>query len=363
MAIKNAYKRKDGRWEVRFYIRTEPDGKRKYRSVYGNTKEAAEAKAALFYFPDIDTSVTEMTVRELALEYMERKMARLKESTAANYLMKLEKHIIPTLGDIRCSEVKAGDIYAFIERKRRNKLSERYIYDILVLLKSVFRYANITYGVKNIMSSVIMPKRTKPDVTILSDSEQARLKAYILGKSDLAALGISISLYTGLRIGEICALQWKDIDLEKRILTVSKTIQRVQTRIGKARTKIIIAAPKSASSIREIPIPECLVEQLKRFEGGPDSYLLSGTSKPVEPRTLQYRFARILNNANLPSVHFHSLRHAFATNCVNLGFDVKTLSEILGHSSVEITLNRYVHSSIDRKKAFMDKLTWDKVSA
>ena len=208
-----------------------------------------------------------------------------------------------------------------------------------------------------------MPRHTKPDVAVLSKNEQMKLIQYLARVPSLTSLAILLSLCTGLRIGELCALQWKDIDLEKRILTVNKTIQRVQVNESTARTKLVITSPKSASSIREIPIPECLIEQLKQFEDNADSYILSGTLKPVEPRTLQYRFAKILDNANLPSVHFHSLRHAFATNCVAAGFDVKTLSEILGHSSVELTLNRYVHSSMDRKKSFMDKLTWDKASA
>ncbi|MBP3856662.1 MAG: site-specific integrase, partial [Ruminiclostridium sp.] len=170
--------------------------------------------------------------------------------------------------------------------------------------------------------------------------------------------GIAVCLYTGIRIGELCAMQWKDIDLEKRTLTVKKTIQRIQTPDNTKRTKLVITEPKSQSSIRIIPIPECLAEKLGSYVGNEDDYILSGTSKPVEPRTMQNRFARILKNANLPSLHFHSLRHAFATKCIALGFDVKTLSEILGHSSIELTLNRYVHSSMDRKKACMDKLTW-----
>lgn len=161
-------------------------------------------------------------------------------------------------------------------------------------------------------------------------------------------------MYMGLRIGELCALKWEDVDLEKREITVSKTIQRIQVRNGKRRTKLVITEPKSANSMRIIPIPECLAELLKQFKNNADCFVLSDNKKPVEPRTMQYRFAKILRNADLPSVHFHSLRHLFATNCIALGFDVKTLSEILGHSSIEVTLSRYVHSSMDRKRACMD---------
>ena len=359
MSNKSAYKRKDGRWEVRIYTGMNPSGKRSYQSIYGKTKLEAEAKAEILVSDISPYQITDLTVRELAIECIIRKEPLLKSSTVANYRMKLKKHIFPVLGDNPISDVNTADIYAFMEKMRATGLSERYIYDILVLLKSIYRYAEITYNVKNVMNGIVMPKRTKPDVIILSDKQQEQLKAYISRKLDLTGLAILLSLYTGLRIGELCALLWEDIDLEKRILTVNKTIQRIQTTNGKSKTKLIITAPKSCSSIREIPIPEWLVTILANFKAENEAFVLSGTSKPVEPRCLQYRFARILNNVNLPSVHFHSLRHAFATNCIAKGFDVKTLSEILGHSSVEITLNRYVHSSMDRKKAFMDMLTWD----
>ena len=161
---------------------------------------------------------------------------------------------------------------------------------------------------------------------------------------------------SGIRIGELCALQWKDIDLEKRILTVRKTIQRIQCRDNFKKTKLIITEPKSESSKRHIPIPEFMIEFLKKFQDKTEQYILSDNYKPIEPRTMQYRFAKILKNVNLPSVHFHALRHMFASNCIKLGFDVKALSEILGHSSVEITLNRYVHSSFEQKIEYMNRL-------
>lgn len=358
MANTNAYLRKDGRWEVRIYTGTDAEGKRRYHSFYGRSKEEAEKKALYYYSEKNDTSpLTKMTVKELVYEYIQRKLPRLKESTAANYKMKAEKHIIAFLGDIRCSDITVNDIYRFMESKRWDKLSERYIYDIVVLLKSFFRYANITYGIKNIMNGIVMPNHSKMEVTVLDSIQQKRLKTHLNANPRLTSLGVLLSLYTGLRIGELCALLWKDIDLEKRILTVNKTIQRIQTADEKTRTKLVITAPKSKSSVREIPLPEFLVAILKQYKGTPESFMLSGNTRPVEPRTLQYRFAKILNNADLPSVHFHSLRHAFATNCIAMGVDVKTLSELLGHSSVELTLNRYVHSSMDRKRAFMDMLS------
>ena len=358
MYNRSAYRRKDGRWEVRVYIYEKGSQKRKYRSFYGKTKESAELKAKMFEKPDEEYAVTEMTVTQLAEDYISVKMPLLKTSTVSNDRMKLETHIIPALGSKGCCNIKPRDVYALMNTMREKGLSERYISDVIVLLKSLFRYAESAHSIKNNISGVIMPKRIKPEIKILSENELMQLKTYIDRNPSLTSLGISISLYTGIRIGELCALQWKDIDLEKRTLTVRKTIQRIQTSGCGKRTKLVITEPKSQSSIRTIPVPECLMDKLTSFAGGAEEYVISGTIRPVEPRTMQNRFARILNNVNLPSVHYHSLRHAMASKCIALGFDVKTLSEILGHSSVEITLNRYVHSSMNRKKEFMDKLTW-----
>ena len=151
-------------------------------------------------------------------------------------------------------------------------------------------------------------------------------------------------------------MQWKDVDLEKRILTVRKTMQRIQFPTEISKTKLIITDPKSESSRRRIPIPDCMVGFLHKFKEESGNYVLTGSKKPIEPRTMQYRFASILKNAKLPSVHFHALRHIFASSCIRLGFDVKALSELLGHSSVEITLNRYVHSSFEQKKEYMKRI-------
>ncbi|MDE7122651.1 MAG: site-specific integrase [Oscillospiraceae bacterium] len=353
------YLRKDGRWEARLSLGTDEHGKRRTRSFYGKSREEAEYKLLVSQQNLADEyAVTEMTVKELAIEFLHTSTVRLKESTAANYRMKAEKHIIPAFGDIQCCMLKSKMIYQFVEQKLKSGLSARYIADILVLMKSMFRYASREYHIRNVMDGIILPKCQKSETAIFSVEQQEILKSYITANQNLTTLGTALSLYTGVRIGELCALQWADIDLKKRILTVRKTIQRIQCPSGKRRTKLVITAPKSHSSCREIPIPECLCAMLAQFQADQNIYLLSGKAKPVEPRTMQYRFSKVLNNANLPSIHYHALRHAFATNCVTLGFDVKTLSEILGHSSIELTLNRYVHSSMERKQSCMNLLSW-----
>ena len=340
----NIYKRKDGRFEGRSYLGKTPDGRRRYKSFYGKTTEEILEKykrtkdsfnREVYY----DNTVTEMTVNLLFDEWLGAVSHKIKLSTMANYRMKITKHILPAFGQQMCIDLNKKDIYSFIDNKLGDGLSVRYISDILTLLKSVLRYANREYGIKNVFDGIIMPKRQRSIVRVLTVTEQTALKNHIKKKQSLTDLGIAISLYTGLRIGELCALQWQDIDLEKRTLTVSKTIQRIQTPNSKHRTKLIISAPKSERSRREIPIPNCLITMLKIHKADAHNYILSGKSTPMEPRTMQYRFSRKLEKLGLPKVHFHSLRHAFASRAIELGFDVKTLSELLGHSSVELTLN------------------------
>ncbi|MCR5718615.1 MAG: site-specific integrase, partial [Oscillospiraceae bacterium] len=310
----HVYLRKDGRWEGRIPLGTGERGRRKYRSVYGKTREETEYKLNIAQMSVADEyAVTEMTVSELAAEWLHHAQLRLKESTVANYRMKTEKHILPAFGAALCCQLSSKNIYAFIEQKLKSGLSPRYVSDIIVLMKSMFRYASREYHIRNIMDGIILPKRQKTEPVLLDAEQQKRLKSYISANQNETTLGVALSLYIGIRIGELCALQWADIDIAKRTLTVRKTIQRVQIPNGEKRTKLVITAPKSSSSVREIPIPECLCEMLRKFTGHQDFYVLSGNNKPDEPRTMQYRFAPLLDNADLPCVHFQSLRHAFAS--------------------------------------------------
>ena len=203
--------------------------------------------------------------------------------------------------------------------------------------------------------------RTLRQKRLLNSSEQNILTEQLMSDINPSNAGILISAATGMRIGELCALKWSDFDFEKSTVTVSRTMQRIKNQDGSG-TKIIVTFPKSRTSLREIPIPEFLKNTLAEIKTNDDNFVITGTSKFVEPRTMQYRFRNILKRFNLPQVNFHSLRHMFATKCVALGIDVKTLSEILGHSSVKITLDRYVHSSMERKQSCM-KLFSDNVLA
>ena len=342
------YLRKDGRYEGRC---KDAKGDRTIY-FYGKSYNDVSEKMCRFWEEQIYCQ-SDLTVKMLFNEWIEAIKFRVKQSTLANYLGKAETHILPAFGDIRAEDLDSPCVQHFIADKLSSGLSSNYVADIVILLKSVMKFAVNRYNIRNRITDIIMPKKKRAEVLLLSKPQQNRLQKYLIANQNLTSLGVALSLFTGLRIGELCALKWSDIDLSNRTISVSKTIQRIKMQGG---TQLIITEPKSISSVREIPIPDCILSLLKKFCSKGESYILSGTEKPVEPRTMQYRFQALLKKAKLPSIHFHALRHMFATNCVELGFDVKSLSEILGHSGVEITLNRYVHSSLERKKAFMKKL-------
>ncbi len=352
----NLYLRKDGRYESRIPNGKKSNGKRSFIYVLARTKEKCIKRVQEIRRKMASNKSCKLTVNELYEEWFRSIQHRVKESTAANYSMKANKHILPFFGKNPVSSVTADNIYSFISEKQKEGLSSRYIADIIILIKTIFKYAVKIYQIFNPLDGIMLPKKKSSEVQLLDETEQNKLQQYISSHQNRSTLGTALSMTTGVRIGELCSLQWKDIDLEKRILTVRKTMQRIQCPTATSKTKLIITEPKNDSSRRQIPIPDCMMGFLLKFKGKADDYVLTGTDNPIEPRAMQYRFRTILKNAKLPSVHFHALRHIFATNCIKLGFDVKTLSEILGHSSVEITLNRYVHSSFEQKREYMKRV-------
>ena len=350
----NIYKRKDGRWEGRYKNGLKSDGKTKYSSVYGRTY--SEVRSAL---TEKKQSISTVKIccnnkfGEVARLWLNCIKNTVKESTYSNYIMKIEKHILPDIGGIDYEKLTADVLNAFVSCKLSAGFSSKYVSDISVLIKSVCKFAHASYGYDNKAEFMVLPKKEKrSDKKLLTDREQDSLNTWLAKNITSSNAGIAFSAATGIRIGELCALKWSDIDFEKSTITVSKTMQKIKNHKGRG-TKIVITSPKSHTSLREIPIPEFLKDTLLKLKRGNDCFFLTGTRFFVEPRTMQYRFKSILKKLDLPQVNFHSLRHMFATKCVSLGIDVKTLSEILGHSSVRITLDRYVHSSMARKQSCM----------
>ena len=350
----NIYKRKDGRWEGRYKNGYTSDGKTKYSSVYGKSysavKELLEEKIVEVRC-NYSTQCS-FTFGEIVNNWLSDVQNKVKLSTLSNYTMKLNKHILPYFAGLKYDKLTADKVNEFILKKSDEKLSGKYISDIVVVIKSIANFARKRYGLLNKIESVTTPRtRRDTEQRLLTADERIALKRSIVDDPTVANIGILLCASTGIRIGELCALKWENIDLEKSILTVKHTVQRISNN-GKG-TRLVISSPKSTSSMREIPLPDFIVPILKSIKADSSAYLLSGNSKIIEPRTMQYRFKNLLKKLNIPYVNFHSLRHSFATSCIELGIDVKTLSEILGHSSVQVTLNRYVHSSIERKKMCM----------
>ncbi len=238
-------------------------------------------------------------------------------------------------------------------------LSSKTVQDILNVLKSLLKYIERRYNVDYKLDLISMPKRKQNKVQILKKEERDILEKYCLESGNLKNIGIAVCLNTGMRLGEICALKWEDIELEEGLISVNKTIQRVY--LEKGNTKVQIDEPKTKDSIRKIPISNKLINVLKKLKEtnhySDDEYLITGTNKYMEPRSYQRIFKRCLKECNIMHDYkFHVLRHTFATNCVAIGMDIKSLSEILGHSNVSITLNLYVHSSYETQKKYLDKL-------
>ena len=279
---------------------------------------------------------------------------RVKESTLANYQNKFEKHILPEFGDIPCADLTAGRINAFINKKLADGLSASYVRDIFTVFKTMLKYAQEEYGFRLSLKNVVLPKAERKQVEKISDTEQKKLVSYLKANMSLTAFGILLSLFMGLRIGELCGLKWEDVDFQHKVLRIRRTVQRIASANGNRKTKIVISAPKSATSFREIAIPDMLMKYFEMFRDEADYFILSGTDKPVEPRTMQYRYKKILQSAEVESHNYHKLRHTFATNSAEKGFNVKALSAVLGHSSVTLTLNRYIHPDRTYERRLMN---------
>lgn len=366
----NIRKRKDGRWEGR-YIKgyDSVKGKVKYVSVYAKSYKDVKLKLnEAKYKTSIEAKYAGAKTKlygELLNDWLSAESKNLKPSSLIKYQNLIEKHIIPKLGHRKLSELNSDVFNLFLEDQSSygnirtgGELSASTIQTIIYILKATIRYAVSNDMINHISFRWTKNKKPASPIQILERQEEETLDSFLSKHITRRNLGIMLSLYCGLRIGEVCALQWADIDLYNAILYVRHTAQRLPTPDGNNKTAIYIGSPKSKSSIRSIPVPAFLMPIIAELGKNDlcDAYILTGsTEEPMEPRTLQYIFQRILEKNKIKKKKYHILRHTFATNCIALGFDVKSLSEILGHSNVGITLNKYVHPSAQHKKIQMDR--------
>lgn len=231
--------------------------------------------------------------------------------------------------------------------------------DILSVIKLIVKFARKFDVICCCDFESVSIKSNKIAVKGLTSVQSRKIKDFLTNNIDYVNIGILISFYTGVRIGELCALKFNDISFETNTMLIDKTMQRIQNFKGeKNKTDIMISSPKSECSIREIPVPQFILDIITKNDlYRRDAYLLTGdVMRFIEPRTLENKFHKIAAICNVDNVTFHMIRHTFASDCIEAGVDAKSLSEILGHSSVNITLNRYVHSSMQTKKMNMEKL-------
>ena len=298
----------------------------------------------------------------------------IKESTYANYSNNIFNHIIPKLGNYYLNELNHKVIQDFLLELSKNGrkdntggLAEKTIKDITIIIKGSIKKGINEDKIKHIELTFNYPKDNKENkLYVLTKREQNKITNYVLENINSRNIGLLISLYSGIRIGELCALKWEDVDFKKNSLTINKTIQRVYIKDkDKNISKVIITTPKTKNANREIPINKDFLEILKKIKSDKKNYILTGNEKYIEPRTYRKYFNKILDELKIKHFNFHSLRHTFATNCISLGVDYKTVSELLGHANVNITLNLYVHPRYSQKKKCIDlicKVFQEKVS-
>lgn len=303
--------------------------------------------------------IAETKFSKIVALWKEDKKQYVKRSTFAAYTLLIENHILPSFGEMAL--VEEQDVQTFVFRKLNEGLSHKTIKDILIVLKMILRF-----GAKNQMTEyrqidIKFPtERDKHSIDILNRSHQKQIMEYIRLHFTFKNLGIYICLSAGMRIGEICALTWDDLDVENGIIHVRKTIQRIYV-IEEHRkyTEVILDTPKTKNSIREIPMTKNLLKMIrpiKKIVNG-NFYVLTNEPKPTEPRTYRNYYKQFMQSLGLPLIKFHGLRHSFATRCIESKCDYKTVSVLLGHSNISTTLNLYVHPNLEQKKRCMEQMS------
>ena len=360
----NIFKRRDGRWEARYIRGYELSGKIKYGFCYGRTyKEAKEkvtqCKAALMNNTPLPVTNNRHRFAFFCEEWLQLEKGKVRESTYVKYDTILAKHILPKLGGCFPLGISTQLVEQFKRELLQAGLSAKTVRDILMVLHTILKHTASQYPGLFPSVEIVYPREQKKEVRVLSFEEQRRFATYLQTDMDECKFGILLALLTGLRIGELCALRWENVSLENRTLHVGATMQRIRDYEGAegGKTKIMIGSPKSDTSIRTIPLIDSAARLCGQFDPHrPAAFLLTGTEQFMEPRQVQKRLTKYTKACGLEGVHFHTIRHTFATRCVEAGFELKSLSEILGHANTSITLDRYVHSSLDMKRANMDKL-------
>lgn len=350
----NIRKRIDGRWEGRYKCSaTLPGTKACYKSVYGKSYSEVKQKLLLIRQEkqyDIADCAIERTFSQCMYLWLNDITQRYKYSTRVKYQYICECHLIHFECQKFISEITYDTCERYLMTEQMldgQKLSLSTMKTICHVLNQILKYGKSNIRLTLPEKITRSYKYESKEIAIFSLEEQKKLIDFLYKQTDRYKLGILFCLFAGLRLGEICALKTEDIDLLNKCIRVTQTVQRIKSNDGN-RTTLYCAPPKSASSMRTIPLCDALIDLMSRIDVQGE-YLLNGKSL-MEPRTYQYMFTRYLKSAYISTKNFHSLRHTFATNCISSGMDAKCLSELLGHSDVKTTMNRYVHPSMDSKR-------------
>ncbi len=307
-----------------------------------------------------------MKYNKLAKLWLEEHRNFIKGTTYSNYRFIVYRHLLPEIGNIELEDIDHNIIQDIAIKKAnggklnsQGGLTNKNVKNIMLVLRLSLKYAIKHKLITNEVDLKIKypyndEKSNK--IKIFSSEEMIRLVQYL--KTDLSCknIGLLIVIHSGLRIGEICALKWKHINLEEGYVEIEKNIQRLYYIDSDRKSEVVEISPKSEKSERIIPLPNWLIKILKIVKSNPNNYILTSTDNYVEPRVLRYYFKSVLVKNKVRILPFHSLRHTFATTCIRNKIDYKTTSELLGHSSVATTLDLYLHSDLDTKRKSINKL-------
>ncbi|MCD7868706.1 MAG: tyrosine-type recombinase/integrase [Clostridiales bacterium] len=391
----NIHKRSDGRWEARVICGPPVNGRTSYKYLYSPTYLGVKAlkKGFLLSQNELSKPVQENTAvlplagagpgegfsgtippgsvepgllfQTVAKEWLATKKLSVKESSYATYTFMLEKHLLPAFGELDIKDVDTDRIDLFLlDRKNHGgirdggPLSDKTISEIKGTLNRVLRYAKSHNMIETVPDSMPVSVKRRP-IAVLTKQEQASLEKEALREDTPFSLGVLLCMNTGIRIGELCGLQWADFDWINETISIRRTVSRISVVDGESspRTRVVVQSPKTVCSIRTVPIPSNIMPYIRERARAKSVYVAAGGEKFMEPRVCREQYERFERRAGVSHHNFHILRHTYATNCVEQGVNVKVLSENLGHSDVNITLQRYVHPSMDSKRAEVNKLT------
>lgn len=301
---------------------------------------------------------TQKTFAQIVELWKKDKQLYVKKSSFSAYVLLLENHLLPKFAEV--SSIEEEEVQQFVFQKLEQGLSQKSIKDVLIVLKMVMKfgakYKWIQYTPFNIQYPTV---RENQSIEVLTRTHQKKVMNYIQEHFTFRNLGVYICLCSGMRIGEICALTWEDIDTDNGIINIRKTIQRIYIiEDGKRRTELLLDTPKTKNSIREVPMSRDLLRMLKPFKKivNPLFYVLTNDAQPTEPRTYRSYYKNLMKQLEIPEIKFHGLRHSFATRCIESKCDYKTVSVLLGHSNISTTLNLYVHPNLEQKKKAIDQM-------